>query len=368
MTENERRDVNVTYRAVSNYLANELGVDREFVAEMLDKKIDQRNPGQLVKEAVAAYLGVGHDAVNADYVAQTHLRDLVAAEVRAAMTDEMRAKLAAVVDAEIDRMTGARTWSTHQADVVRALVHKLNETTGASGDAPSDAIIDEAGLSERDLRELFPDRVTTSVNKTAPVPRTLHERLRAHVGDHLVVVSESNGVPGGERRVVRVGDSRGEVLVTELDAPDLADDDVHAVDLRLVPNRHLGAPDVDLFATPAGRSILRVNVRDVSRATGVRRDPAPISLFTPGSRERRRLEVVAEMLSTFSGLETRVEDTYFDRGQDWKWTTVVGRRRDEDDGLEFQVLHAGQQERVLTGSMADLHAVVQDLVLKYPRD
>lgn len=77
---------------------------------------------------------------------------------------------------------------------------------------------------------------------------------------------------------------------------------------------------------------------------------------------------MSEILSTFSGLETHVEDTYFDRGQDWMWTTVVGRRRDEDDGLEFQVLHVGQQERVLMGSLADVYAVTQDLVLKYPRD
>ena len=97
--------------------------------------------------------------------------------------------------------------------------------------------------------------------------------------------------------------------------------------------------------------------------------PNHISVFQPDSTERRRLDVVSRLLNLFSGLETEVGDTYFDFGQDWRWTTVLGREKDSpDDAPKFQVLSPAQQNTILNGSLADLHSAVQDLMIKYPDD
>ena len=93
-----------------------------------------------------------------------------------------------------------------------------------------------------------------------------------------------------------------------------------------------------------------------------------IAVFARDSEERRRLDVVSQILNLFSGLETSVQETYFDYGQGWKWTTVVGRRKDDDRDAPFQVLDSARQKLVLPGSMAELNSVVQDHVIKYPRD
>lgn len=53
-----------TYRQLSNYVANELGVNRTVILEMLATKIEQRNVDQLIKESVEAYFQVGHAAIN----------------------------------------------------------------------------------------------------------------------------------------------------------------------------------------------------------------------------------------------------------------------------------------------------------------
>ena len=53
-----------------------------------------------------------------------------------------------------------------------------------------------------------------------------------------------------------------------------------------------------------------------------------IRCFDKESAEYKRLEVLGKMLTEASphGTEYRVENVYFDFGQDWMWTTLVAYR------------------------------------------
>lgn len=50
-----------------------------------------------------------------------------------------------------------------------------------------------------------------------------------------------------------------------------------------------------------------------------------ITTYAEGTKERTALEAAAALLEVASpnGTPYFVEDTYFDAGQDWKWTTIV---------------------------------------------
>lgn len=48
-----------------------------------------------------------------------------------------------------------------------------------------------------------------------------------------------------------------------------------------------------------------------------------IKVFEKGSDERRALEAAAALFTAFDGRPHVVDETYFDYGQDWKWTTIL---------------------------------------------
>lgn len=49
------------------------------------------------------------------------------------------------------------------------------------------------------------------------------------------------------------------------------------------------------------------------------------SVILYGTKEYKKLEAVAKMLEALSpnNVEYEVDDTYFDFGQGWKWTTIL---------------------------------------------
>ena len=67
-----------------------------------------------------------------------------------------------------------------------------------------------------------------------------------------------------------------------------------------------------------------------------------ISVFSVGTEERERLETFADILSQCSanGVTYAVEDTYFDFGQGWKWTTIIAND-------SWQALSPRLQEMIL---------------------
>lgn len=48
-----------------------------------------------------------------------------------------------------------------------------------------------------------------------------------------------------------------------------------------------------------------------------------IKVWSRGSDEYKRLEAAVELLRTYKNCDCHIGETYFDAGQDWKWTTII---------------------------------------------
>lgn len=72
-----------------------------------------------------------------------------------------------------------------------------------------------------------------------------------------------------------------------------------------------------------------------------------IRIFTPDTPEYKRLERAAKILTAASPRKFtyKVEDTYFDFGQNWLWTTIICYR---PSGESYQALYPADQEAILT--------------------
>lgn len=46
---------NVSYKQVSNYIANELGINREFVTEVIERRVNQFLEQELAKKLTSSY-------------------------------------------------------------------------------------------------------------------------------------------------------------------------------------------------------------------------------------------------------------------------------------------------------------------------
>ena len=86
-----------------------------------------------------------------------------------------------------------------------------------------------------------------------------------------------------------------------------------------------------------------------------------ISVFEPDSYEHDRLRLAAAIMTVKSprGYQYHVEDTYFDFGQDWKWTTIV---REDSTWGGVQALNPRQQEEIILADNieAAVDAVFED--------
>ena len=71
-----------------------------------------------------------------------------------------------------------------------------------------------------------------------------------------------------------------------------------------------------------------------------------IKVFEKGSKEYKKLELAAAMLELLSDNDTKyvVDETYFDFGQNWKWTTISIPERN------VQVLYPPEQEQIVTAA------------------
>lgn len=72
-----------------------------------------------------------------------------------------------------------------------------------------------------------------------------------------------------------------------------------------------------------------------------------IRTFAPDTPEYQRLARAAKILTAASprNYTYRVEDTYFDFGQNWLWTTIICYR---PYGESYQALYPADQEAILT--------------------
>lgn len=88
-----------------------------------------------------------------------------------------------------------------------------------------------------------------------------------------------------------------------------------------------------------------------------------IKVFKKGSEERAKLEAAAALLNVHQSRKGRyyVSETYFDYGQDWKWTTILCEKPDSVWGA-FQALCPRDQEAILNAKDGAELAVAVDKV------
>lgn len=87
-----------------------------------------------------------------------------------------------------------------------------------------------------------------------------------------------------------------------------------------------------------------------------------IRIWNPGTPEFARLERAAKILTEASPRKCvyKVENTYFDFGQGWTWTTLICYP--PDNGYEYQALNPVQHRKILeTGNLIEtLAEIIQD--------
>ena len=102
----------------------------------------------------------------------------------------------------------------------------------------------------------------------------------------------------------------------------------------------------------------------IANKAQVLKEDKTIKIFNPGSIEYSKLEAAANLLSLFTGKKYYVDETYFDFGQDWKWTTIL--KADSSFGA-VQALTPKDQENILTADSAtELGKAVDAVINKKP--
>ena len=95
-----------------------------------------------------------------------------------------------------------------------------------------------------------------------------------------------------------------------------------------------------------------------------------IRVYASDEQEYKNLAHVARIMTarSLNGTRFEVGVTYFDFGQNWRWTTILAYRRDNGS---FQALSPAEQEKIVTANPDDLETVTQELMDKcekeYPR-
>lgn len=86
-----------------------------------------------------------------------------------------------------------------------------------------------------------------------------------------------------------------------------------------------------------------------------------IKRFEPGSDEQKMLAVAAAVLTAKSpnGYRYYVGTTYFDYGQDWKWTTVLC---EGDKWGGYQALNPREQEDILLADINDIPKICDEVL------
>lgn len=89
----------------------------------------------------------------------------------------------------------------------------------------------------------------------------------------------------------------------------------------------------------------------------------PIAIFSPESREYKRLKAAAVLLEAETELFHEVQNCLYDMGQNWHWTTILG----ESGCKSFpyvQILNPKQQRLLVFGSMKQFNEIVAELIQK----
>ena len=95
-----------------------------------------------------------------------------------------------------------------------------------------------------------------------------------------------------------------------------------------------------------------------------------IRIYRADEQEYQNLAYVAKIMTARSLNRTTFEVgvTYFDFGQNWKWTTILAYK---ENGDSFQALSPDEQKKIVLANVEDLETVAQELMenceKEYPR-
>lgn len=95
------------YKAVSNYLSNELGIDRNYVDRVIAGKIEARNVEAQVRQAVAAYFHKGPTGWRADDFVRDAIKAEIDKHVQAQLKSGAGTYLNALIQQHVDQICAA---------------------------------------------------------------------------------------------------------------------------------------------------------------------------------------------------------------------------------------------------------------------
>lgn len=83
-----------------------------------------------------------------------------------------------------------------------------------------------------------------------------------------------------------------------------------------------------------------------------------IKVFPADSDEYKRLQAAAKLLTAFTSDKFYTDVTYFDKGQNWQWTTIIKRIGNQT----CQILNPKDQETIVSGSYSDYMNCIENLI------
>ena len=91
-----------TYKQISNYIANELKVDRNEIKRILKEKADKIDISDMVRQAVDKYFHKGANGYHANIIVENRIKELVDEEIKKRISETVRKQIdeIALIEAE----------------------------------------------------------------------------------------------------------------------------------------------------------------------------------------------------------------------------------------------------------------------------
>lgn len=92
-----------------------------------------------------------------------------------------------------------------------------------------------------------------------------------------------------------------------------------------------------------------------------------INIWANNTIEYKRLELFKSMLDVIIAennfpIALSIENTYFDFGQNWSWTTIIVTKLNSKNCINsYQLLNPANHEKIIWGDMYDILEVAQEI-------
>lgn len=88
----------------------------------------------------------------------------------------------------------------------------------------------------------------------------------------------------------------------------------------------------------------------------------PLTMFSPGTFEYGKLMKAATDIAYQTDRKISVQDAYYDYGQNWKYTTLIEKKK---DGWDVQMLDPSEQKKILYGTKKEYEDTIRQLREKH---